>query len=377
MTGVCGTEVPIPTHARHPDLRRERRSFSRATSGDLPVDSLKSQIRGLTLHRQDVYARAQAHRQGGQLIPLSLCEELAENGSRLRLALDRYTEETGPSPGWIGARARLSPTPATTTTSSSLTCMRNQAPRGRVARAVSVARSKPLWSGVEGPVGALLARRPDRVLAGGRARRAHDDAVAGPSAGGSGVLAAVRTARARSRSPGGHGGSDHQRITGRQYGPRRGSQRDQPRTLTARAMTRASRAERDERLHCHRDLRPRGERHRVGGTQSGCVRESEIEVVDEARAPAWCHDMRVELLGEGEVGIGASRARAPPRRRCRAPSTGVRTRCCSRSRRSRPTSVAHLPSRSRPAGDERVDQEARRRQRAQAQQRHERDPDHP
>jgi hypothetical protein len=90
----------MPTHAGHPDLRRGQTLILKGELWAIsPVDSLRSQIRGLTLHRQDVYARAQAHRQSGQLIPLSLCEELADNGSRLRLALDRYTEETGPSPG--------------------------------------------------------------------------------------------------------------------------------------------------------------------------------------------------------------------------------------------------------------------------------------
>jgi hypothetical protein len=59
------------------------------------TDSLRSEIRRLTVHRQSAYDRAQAHRQNGQLVPASLCEEMAENGSRLRWALDRYTEATG------------------------------------------------------------------------------------------------------------------------------------------------------------------------------------------------------------------------------------------------------------------------------------------
>jgi hypothetical protein len=60
-----------------------------------PLDSLRGDIRRLTLRRQDAYVRAQAHRRRGQLVPASLCEELAENGSQLRFALDRYTEATG------------------------------------------------------------------------------------------------------------------------------------------------------------------------------------------------------------------------------------------------------------------------------------------
>jgi hypothetical protein len=86
----------MPTSAGNPDLRRVPR---RTLKGELwaisPLDTLSSQIRGLTLRRQEAYARAQAHRQGGQLVPLSLCEDLAENGSQLRIALDRYTEEQG------------------------------------------------------------------------------------------------------------------------------------------------------------------------------------------------------------------------------------------------------------------------------------------
>jgi hypothetical protein len=86
--------------AGHPDLRRGPRPILKGELWAIsPLDTLRSQIRGLTLHRQDVYARAQAHQQGGQLIPLSLCEDLAENGSQLRIALDRYAEEQGPASG--------------------------------------------------------------------------------------------------------------------------------------------------------------------------------------------------------------------------------------------------------------------------------------
>lgn len=59
------------------------------------TESLRSEIRRLTVRRQSAYDRAQAHRRDGQLVPASLCEEMAENGSRLRWALDRYTEATG------------------------------------------------------------------------------------------------------------------------------------------------------------------------------------------------------------------------------------------------------------------------------------------
>ena len=60
----------------------------------LSLDRLRSDVRRLSLHRQDVYVRAHAHREGGHLVPLSLCEELALNESHLRYALDRYIEAT-------------------------------------------------------------------------------------------------------------------------------------------------------------------------------------------------------------------------------------------------------------------------------------------
>ena len=61
----------------------------------MSLDRLRSDVQRLTMHRQDVYVRAQAHRLGGQLVPASLCEELLQNESQLRCALDRYNEATG------------------------------------------------------------------------------------------------------------------------------------------------------------------------------------------------------------------------------------------------------------------------------------------
>jgi hypothetical protein len=49
----------------------------------LSVERLRSDVRRLSLHRQDVYVRAHAHRQGGHLVPASLCEELVQNESQL------------------------------------------------------------------------------------------------------------------------------------------------------------------------------------------------------------------------------------------------------------------------------------------------------
>ena len=60
-------------------------------------EALTGRIRGLTVRRQAVYLQAQAHRQGGHLVPASLCEELAENGSQLRYVLNRYSEATRPA----------------------------------------------------------------------------------------------------------------------------------------------------------------------------------------------------------------------------------------------------------------------------------------
>ena len=68
------------------------------SSAILPPESLRGQIRRLTQRRRDVFVLAEAHRQGGHLVPASLCEELAENGSQLRWALGRYAQETGISP---------------------------------------------------------------------------------------------------------------------------------------------------------------------------------------------------------------------------------------------------------------------------------------
>ena len=59
------------------------------------LDRLRSDVQRLSLHRQDVYGRAHVLREGGHLVPSSLCEELAQNESQLRCALDRYAEATG------------------------------------------------------------------------------------------------------------------------------------------------------------------------------------------------------------------------------------------------------------------------------------------
>ena len=91
----------MPSRAGDPDMRQVQGLTLKGERWAIsPLDGLRSQIRGLTLRRQEIYARAQAHQEGGQLIPLSLSEELADNGSELRIALNRYTEEEqGPPPG--------------------------------------------------------------------------------------------------------------------------------------------------------------------------------------------------------------------------------------------------------------------------------------
>jgi hypothetical protein len=86
----------MPSSGDERDLRRVPDSVLKSELWSISLlDALKSEIRRLTGRRQHVYARARAHRQDGQLVPASLCEELAENGSQLRRALDRYTEKTG------------------------------------------------------------------------------------------------------------------------------------------------------------------------------------------------------------------------------------------------------------------------------------------
>lgn len=56
------------------------------------LELLRGDIQHLSLQRHHLYVRAHRHRQGGQLVPASLCEELTDNESRLRCLLGRYTE---------------------------------------------------------------------------------------------------------------------------------------------------------------------------------------------------------------------------------------------------------------------------------------------
>ena len=89
----------MPSSGGELDLRRVPEPILKSELWAISLlDALRSEIQSLTARRQNVYVRAQAHRQGGQLVPASLCEELAENGSQLRRALDRYTEKTGHQP---------------------------------------------------------------------------------------------------------------------------------------------------------------------------------------------------------------------------------------------------------------------------------------
>ncbi len=55
-------------------------------------------------------------------------------------------------------------------------------------------------------------------------------------------------------------------------------------------------------LHSHNQFGPAGQRHHIGRAERGGVGEAEVEVVEEFRAPARRAYLRVELLGEGEVG---------------------------------------------------------------------------
>jgi hypothetical protein len=55
------------------------------------TDTLTSEIRRLSVGRRRLYSRARVARGNGQLIPASLCHEIAENEAHLRRALERYT----------------------------------------------------------------------------------------------------------------------------------------------------------------------------------------------------------------------------------------------------------------------------------------------
>ena len=59
------------------------------------TDSLGDRILVLTQRRQAAYERARTYREGGQLVPGSLDQEMVENGLQLQQALERYTEATG------------------------------------------------------------------------------------------------------------------------------------------------------------------------------------------------------------------------------------------------------------------------------------------
>ena len=80
------------------EVRDERRQSERIREERLAnflTDSLTSEIRRLTVGRQSAVGRAHAHRRDGQLVPASLCQDMAENDRRLRRALERYTALTG------------------------------------------------------------------------------------------------------------------------------------------------------------------------------------------------------------------------------------------------------------------------------------------
>ena len=77
------------TGSRLPDLTRGK-GFSPISL----TQGLMEQVRLLSVGRRSMYERAQTHRESGQLVPLSLCEEMTENETRLRDVLARYTDAT-------------------------------------------------------------------------------------------------------------------------------------------------------------------------------------------------------------------------------------------------------------------------------------------
>jgi hypothetical protein len=86
MPSVAGERA----EGRHPSARiREEQVRNFLTA------SLSNEIRRLTVGRQHAFDRAHAHRRDGQLVPASLCQDMAENDRRLRRALEGYTALVG------------------------------------------------------------------------------------------------------------------------------------------------------------------------------------------------------------------------------------------------------------------------------------------
>src|SRR5262245_30679475 len=75
----------------------------------------------------------------------------------------------------------------------------------------------------------------------------------------------------------------------------------------------AEESERDGRLNDHRVLGAEGQRHDVRRAESRCVRETEVQVVEEHRSP-FRVEIRIELLREGEVdGLAGTEVQSPHR----------------------------------------------------------------
>ena len=59
----------------------------------------------------------------------------------------------------------------------------------------------------------------------------------------------------------------------------------------------------NERLHPHRDLGPRHQRHHVGRAERRRVREAQVQVVDESGRQPGSRDRRVQLLRKREIRV--------------------------------------------------------------------------
>jgi hypothetical protein len=82
------------TGARDPSAENVSRKTLLA---ELLTESLTGEIRRLGMSRQKLYGTARLHRRAGQLIPASVCNEMVENETQLRRAIDRYAQLTLPA----------------------------------------------------------------------------------------------------------------------------------------------------------------------------------------------------------------------------------------------------------------------------------------
>jgi hypothetical protein len=94
LLGALASAGADLTGARDPSVANVSR---KALLADLLTESLTGEIRRLGMSRQKLYGTARLHRRAGQLIPASVCNEMVENETQLRRAIDRYSQLTLPA----------------------------------------------------------------------------------------------------------------------------------------------------------------------------------------------------------------------------------------------------------------------------------------